>query len=507
MRWPRTTRLAWKCWLLAPLIGLLGCQAVTPTLEHRSVGQIQPFRQLGTNGMVAADSPDQGANVRLVAHEEPQGAPLGFQEAENDAAELTLVELIQLAQTANPDLRTASERLELADALLARARAEFYPRLGVGEDYGVTNNPVNVFSFLLNQGQLSLTRNFNQPPTLGNFHTQVLVQQGLYTGGRRLAQARSAEAQRDASGLALAAVQNELVFRVAEAYYRLLQARDLVEVREAAVKQVQQHLEIVKVREKAGTAVKSDVLTVEVRLADVEEALITARNQVELAWAVLENVTGTAITRRPLPKEVPAAPWAEHVGQVEVAVAEALQRRPEVGELSNRRQAAQHDVRAAESGKYPNVDLVGDYDVFTAGDFGKSNDSFFVGVVARLTLFDGGRTRSEVRQAEARLRELLAREQRLALDIELAVRRDYLHLSDARERLQVAKRAVTQAEESLREIEVRYKGQTATITQLIDAQVALSNARIRRTGAQAEVEVARAALEQAIGRLTELMGR
>jgi VCBS repeat-containing protein len=84
--------------------------------------------------------------------------------------------------------------------------------------------------------------------------------------------------------------------------------------------------------------------------------------------------------------------------------------------------------------------------VFTAGDFGKSKDTFFVGVVARLTLFDGGRTNSEVRQAEARLRELLAREQRLALDIELAVRRAYLQLTDARERLQVAARAVTQAE-------------------------------------------------------------
>jgi len=184
-----------------------------------------------------------------------------------------------------------------------------------------------------------------------------------------------------------------------------------------------------------------------------------------------------------------------------------MQRRPEVSELANRRLAAQQDIRAAEAGKYPTVDLVGDYDVFTAGDFGKSKDTFFVGVVARLTLFDAGRTSSEVRQAEARLRELLAREQRLALDIELAVRRAYLQLSDARQRLQVAKRAVTQAEESLREIEVRYRGQTATITQLIDAQVALSNARVRRTTAQAEVEVARAALEQATGRLTDLLGR
>jgi outer membrane protein len=340
MGWSCTSRLAGKSLVPALLIGMLGCQGAALVGGHGNVAPVQPSVASGKNS-TATDGSEQGGSIQLVEHVEPQGTALNVPKAGPAAGELTLLEVINFARVANPDLRTASERLQLADALLARARAEFYPRLGVGEDYGVTNNPVNVFSFLLNQGQLSLSRDFNHPPTLGNFHTQALVQQGLYTGGRRLAQARSAEAQRDAAGLALAAVQNELVFRVAEAYYRLLQARDLVEVREAAVKQVQQHLEIVKVREKAGTAVKSDVLTVEVRLAEAQEALITARNQVELAWAVLENVTGTTVARRPLPKEVPAAPWAEHVGQVEVAVAEALQRRPEAGELASRRQAAQ----------------------------------------------------------------------------------------------------------------------------------------------------------------------
>ena len=61
--------------------------------------------------------------------------------------------------------------------------------------------------------------------------------------------------------------------------------------------------------------------------------------------------------------------------------------------------------------------------------------------------------------------------------------------------------------QSLREIEVRYRGQMTTITQLIDAQVALSNTRVRHTNAQADVEIARAALERAIGRLASIISR
>jgi len=152
------------------------------------------------------------------------------------------------------------------------------------------------------------------------------------------------------------------------------------------------------------------------------------------------------------------------------------------------------------------VDMLADYDVYTP-DFSLGHDSWFVGVVANLMVFDAKRTKNDVRQAEARLCELRARQQRLMLDIELNVRSTYLFLEDARQRLQVTGRAVGQAAESLREIEVRYRSQTATITQLVDAQIALSNARVRQATAHADLEIARAALEQAVGRLRDVMNQ
>ena len=85
------------------------------------------------------------------------------------------------------------------------------------------------------------------------------------------------------------------------------------------------------------------------------------------------------------------------------------------------------------------------------------------------------------------------------------VKRAYLQLDDAKQRLAVAARTIGQAAESLREIEVRYKAQAATITQLIDAQVALSGAQVRHICAMVEVEIARAALEQTTGRVRDII--
>jgi len=184
-----------------------------------------------------------------------------------DGTPLALKEAIRRALDANPDLVSATEQLVAADAALARARAEFYPKLGVSEQYGVSNNPVTAFMFQLNQRQLNPLQNFNNPPTTNNFHTQLQLQHNVYSGERRLHQMHAADAKSDAATLSLSALQNQLVFRVAEAYYRVMQARELVEVRREAVNQVEQHLKIVQIRFRNGTAVKSDVLTVKVRLA------------------------------------------------------------------------------------------------------------------------------------------------------------------------------------------------------------------------------------------------
>jgi len=414
------------------------------------------------------------------------------------------MDLIALANQSSPDIASARARIQIADAALAGARAEYRPRLIVSENYGVTDNPVQAFSFQLNQAQLTFAQDFNDPDTIDNFHTQLRLQQGLYAGHSRLEHEQAAAHGRTAACRDLQSLRNQLAFRVGQAYYRLLQARDLVEVRAEAVEQVRSHLEVVQTRVRAETAVESDELSVRVRLAEAKEGLIAADNDLELAWALVDNVVGIQVERSPLPVIIPETPWATDVDEVQLAIAEAVSARPEVFGLGSRQAAAAAKIRAARAGKRARVDFVGDYDVHT-GDFSSGNDSFFFGVLASIALFDGGRTNSSVAQAAGKLRELRARCRRLTLDIELDVRRAWLSLNSAEERLEVTEEAVVQAEASLRMVEVQYRGGAATITRLIDAQVALSDSQVRRTNAQADVEIARTDLARAMGRLTNVV--
>ncbi len=460
-----------------------------------SVAQGQPGIASSRGGSVA-DQP-RGSELEALPTLPPPRRPL--LPTAPPSAGLTLEGAITAAIASSPDLRSASERLQFADATLRRARAEFFPKLTVAEAFINSNIPAVVFFLELNQRRFSLTQNLNNPGFINNFSTLIFLQQNLYAGGRRSAEADAAQARLNASGAALAATQNELVFHVAEAYYRLHQARELVESRAAAVKQIERHRNLVDSRFRAGTAVRSDVLTVEVRLAEVQEGLITATNQLELGWAVLENVTGCRLPHD-LPREVPPPPWSGRATQLELAIREALDQRGEVREAAENERAAAHDARAAAAGKKPSVDFLGNFSTFDINASSGGN-GMLVAVFASMNLFDGHRTKTEVERAKARMRELQAKFQRLLLDIELDVRQAYLFLNDSEARLQVASRAIAQADETVREIESRYRGQVATITQLVDAQVAATNARIRLANASADVEIARAALERATGQL------
>lgn len=418
---------------------------------------------------------------------------------------LTLTSAINAALRANPDLRSATERIQIADATLARARAEFFPKLSLAEAFVETNIAGLAFFLEVNQRRASLTQDFNHPGFVGNFSTLLTLQQNLYSGGRRTAEQLSAEERRRAAAFELAAARNELVFRVAEAYFRLLQARELVESRTAAVRQVQRHQELVQSRLDNGTAVRSDLLTVEVKLAEAREGLITATNQRELTWAILENVTGCKLPHD-LPARVEPAPWTARVNAIESAISEAMGRRPELQASMSGVRGAMHEVDAARSGKRLSVDFIGNFSTFDINRNSGGN-GLFVGLIASMNLFDGHRTKAQVSRASARVRELQAQHQRLLLDIELEVKRAYLALNEADERFRVASRAISQAAQSLQEIEDRYHDDKATITQLIDARVAATDARVRRANAAADVEIARAGLERVVGGLNDLLIR
>ena len=422
---------------------------------------------------------------------------------------LTLKDCISISLASSPDVLAARERAEQARAAIGQARAGFYPRLSIQETFVRSAYAPTVFSNQLAQGELSggfppagadPFGQFNDPGPLNNWNTRILLEWSFYRGGRNIYGARAASARLDASELALESIHNNLAFSVSSAYYEILKSRNSIALAEESIRRLQAHLYVAHARLENDVALRSDVLRVGVRLAEAEETLEIARHNLERAKSRLNLAMGRSIDK-PLalaPGEV--SPMKPSRGGETLAELTrwAHRHRSEIEMADLTIEALENSVRVARAEYYPHVDAFAHYD-YDTNDFSGGDDSWTIGVGASLSIFDGFLTRSNVRSAQAKLREAEARRKRMTLQIEMEVKNSYLARSEAAARMDVLRDGVSEAEEALRIVSERYAEGLAIVTDLLDAEVALTNTRLRLVSARHDHMIADAGVERAVG--------
>ncbi|MBI5117760.1 TolC family protein [Candidatus Poribacteria bacterium] len=425
---------------------------------------------------------------------------------------LSLRDCIDLSLASSPDALAAQERIEQARAAVKQAQAGFYPRLSINETFLRSNFAPMVFSNELAQAQLSGSfpfppppgfdpfGGFNNPPPLSNWNTQLLLQWPLFQGGRTFYGNRAAVRSLSASELGLKTVHNDLTFAVTSAYYEILKTENSIKIAEESVRQIRSQLDVASARFENEVALKSDVLRVTVRLAESEEALAIARHNIERAKSQLNLAMGQPVTR---PLEL-AGTTSEALGgfvdkpSLEESLELARRNRPELEGMNKNIEALENSAGAAKAGYYPQINAFAHYDI-DSEDFSDSNDSWTIGIGASLSIFDGFLTRSAVQSTRAKLREAEAQRDKLLLQIESEVKNAILAKSEAATRLDALAQSVAEAEETFRIVSDRYSEGLALVTELLDAEVALTNVRLHRLSAEYNYMVASAAIERATG--------
>jgi outer membrane protein TolC len=346
-----------------------------------------------------------------------------------------------------------------------------------------------VFGSILNQRSYPSSLNFNDVPDLDNLNARGIVTVPLYAGGRNAAGRQAAKASTEAAKQESGTVRNALGFEVARAFHTVLKTRQFIQAAEAAVNSFETNLVVAGKRLDGGTLLKSDVLDIEVRLAQAREDLVRARNANILAERALRNLLGieeggfTVADTAPIVRAPNSADFAQ---------------RPELAAARERESAAQAQLRGTKSGYQPRVSAFGsldyDYGWVTGGD-GKS---YTAGVMAQWDLWDGFSTRAKVREAKANLESAREEQRKLRLALDLEVERARLDLSAAAERLAVSSKTVELAAESASLTRIRFEQGLALSTQLIDSETALVATRVRRAEAESDERIAVAALRKAL---------
>src|SRR5262249_54806572 len=115
-------------------------------------------------------------------------------------------------------------------------------------------------------------------------------------------------------------------------------------------------------------------------------------------------------------------------------------------------------------------------------------------------LYAGGRHRGELRSVAAEIEAARADTQLILDAISLQVNLAYRGVVAARERIDLARTAIAQAQENLRLVRVRYRNGNATPTDIVDSEAALTRSQQRFFSASYAYLAALARLDYALGR-------
>ena len=402
----------------------------------------------------------------------------------------TLERALGFARTNSPDARIALHRVAAGQAGIEQATSALWPRLSFQSGYTRTDNPMLGFGHILNQRAYSASIDFNDVPDTDNLNVRGVIGVPLYAGGRITAERNAARATGNATRQEAEAVRQTVAGEVARAFFTVQKTRQFIMAAQAAVNSYETNLAMVFQRVDAGTALRADVLDLEVRLAQSREDLIRARNANALAERALQNLLGI---------EGQEFAVAESAPRLKVPPADASANRPEFAAITERIRAADAEVRGAKSGYLPRVSGFGSLDYDRGWVTDGSSDSYTGGVLIEWDLWDGWLTRSKVSEAGANAAAAREQERKVRLAVNFEIEQARLDLHQAQERLQVGEKTVAQAGESLALTRDRFAQGLALATQLIDAQTALTAARVRQADAEADVQIATAALRKALG--------
>ncbi len=403
---------------------------------------------------------------------------------------ISLAEALARAPRVQPTTVQAAGTVRNADAQRRSATGAFLPNVS-GSAGGARS--FSEFASQLPNGEIGTAGTTNQTVNMG-----LSASLDLFTGFRRGADIKAADAQQRSAEAGLDNARFQVALQTTQAFLDALATRQTVEVRIASVRRAQEQLKVSVAKLRAGSATRSDSLRSEVNLGNARIQLINAEIQQATAEANLGRLVGAAGRV----EAVDDSAYYRHAAIDTTGLrAEARAGAPQVRSSQASADAARAQIGATRAQYFPSLALTGnqnwsgnknsDYQLF-------QNRSLSLGL--SWTLFNRfARERNLVTsQVAADNAEATAADAMRQVDAGITQR--FAELAAAQVRIGITRASVQAATEDLRVVGERYRLGAATIVDLLTSQEALTQAEVDAVNARFDYLRAKAQVEALIGR-------
>ena len=349
------------------------------------------------------------------------------------------------------------------------------PKLTLEERFLRTNNPTYVFMSKLNQGSFTAQdfdiSSLNDPKAHNDFQTSLAVFQPLL--------AMQAAIGIDMSETAYAAKkedfyrkQEAVALEVARTYLMAQMADEYIRVARKGVEDASEHLRIARVSYENGLGLYADTLRASTALTEAEQKLVSAEKNLKVAERSLGLLLGFEYSIRTAPDslDLPLYDLDHYTNNVEA--------RRDIQAMEFHFANARNNLKLNEAAYMPTLGVGSSYQLNDSEvPFGSEGQSWQVFAQFKWELFDGSKRRHEKQKARYQIAETKEQLVRLKDAASFQVYESYLGVEEARKNFELAKSALSTAEEGQRLVRVRYENSLSPLVDLLDAQVSLDQAR------------------------------
>jgi outer membrane protein len=301
---------------------------------------------------------------------------------------LVLDEAIDLALKHNPGIRVQESRVDSARAGWREARGKRLPHL----------NAQATADRYLDDQRLMPARSPGEPGVYSDdrFGADLVLELPLFTGGRLVNRASAARLLSEASLNRLGRTREETVFNVTSTFYAILEQRQVIDSLQFSRETVERQKQVIEDMIDVEKGVKVDLLRVRVRMADIDQQIITEENRLDALHRLLANQLGLETEQKRLPVKGELS-FADPAISGQIPWQQVYDQRQDYQALQNEASAAGKSLAAARGEYWPQVNLRGSYGGrWAAGDpleqagASDSEDVGSIGLQMKMPLFAGG---------------------------------------------------------------------------------------------------------------------
>lgn len=410
--------------------------------------------------------------------------------------ELSLDECLKLSFDNSKNVAIAKSKVEAARLKTDETATGFYPQFKFNASYSRLSE-VDKFSI---PGFSSMDI---FPVILDNYSLKLSASQPLFTGFRLDAASEIANYSYLASKEDYLKENSQLTVDIKTAYWSYYKGKEQIKVLEENIQQTKAHLVDLENFLKTGLATNNDILKLKVQLSNLLYMKLEAETGLSNAQISLNTLMGLPNGTELEVSSKPATNFTT-LENLQNYIKSAYENRTEVKAMKYRIDASKSAVKMSKAGWYPQIALAGNFTyanpnqrIFPSKQ--EFNGTWDVSLVLSYDIWNWGITGIQSAQAEENLMQAKLADEQILQGITMDVSQNYYNLLKSKEKIDVTKFGIEQAEENLRVTNQRFKNGVSINSDLIDAEVAWLTTKINYTTAVVDYEIAISKMEKALG--------